>query len=269
MNALNDLPVNAMIVPDWPAPARVRALTTTRLGVGSTANAVAGPMGAEHGAYAAFNLGSHVGDDASLVAGNRARLRAVLPAEPVWLDQVHGNTVIDAPGAVSSGVASDAAPEADAAVTRASGTVLAILSADCLPVLLCDRAGTVVAVAHAGWRGLAAGVIENAVRAMAVPVPGVMAWLGPAIGPRAYEVGADVVEAFTHDDPGAASAFVARPQGKFLADLYALARRRLSKLGVLQVWGGEACTYSEPARFYSFRRDGRTGRMASLIWMEG
>lgn len=275
--ALDDAHQASLLLPGWPAPARVRALTTTRRGFAPvTAGGIAaGPVGTAAGAstgpFADFNLGSHVGDDAGAVAANRARLRRILPGEPLWLDQVHGTAVIDAPAAWQRGDATRQAlpPQADAAVTRAAGTVLAILTADCLPVLLCDRSGSVVAVAHAGWRGLAAGVIESAVRAMAVPVSGIMAWLGPAIGPAAYEVGADVADAFTRSDPGAAAAFAQRPRGKFLADLYALARRRLALLGVEQVWGGDACTYGDPARFYSFRRDGRTGRMASLIWIEG
>ena len=296
MMALHDPRLGSLLLPAWPAPARVRALTTTRRGFapGDAGSFAAGPMGtamgtatgtrtgtgtgtatgtaagASAGAFADFNLGSHVGDDAGAVAANRARLRGVLPAEPVWLNQVHGTLVIDVPAASQSGEAVMHAvpPEADAAVTRAPGTVLAILTADCLPVLLCDRSGSVVAVAHAGWRGLAAGVIENAVCAMAVPASGIMAWLGPAIGPAAYEVGADVADAFTGNDPGAAAAFAPRAHGMFLADLYALARRRLAQLGVAQVSGGEACTYGDAARFYSHRRDGRTGRMASLIWID-
>jgi YfiH family protein len=243
--------------PDWPAPARVRALSTLRKG--DTAN---GQPGHVAGPYADFNLGTHVGDEPGRVAANRAALRSALPAEPLWLSQVHGTRVVNADGA-------DVPPnsEADAAVARKAGVVLAIQTADCLPVLLCDRAGSVVAAAHAGWRGLSAGVIENAVGAMGVPPGDVIAWLGPAIGPRAYEVGADVVEAFTAGDAGAATSFAPKANGKFLADLYALARRRLARLGVASVSGGDACTHAEADRFFSFRRDGRTGRMASLVWL--
>lgn len=255
--------MNGWIIPEWPAPARVRALSTTRAG---------SVPGASLAPFADFNLGAHVGDDSASVAANRARLRELLPAEPLWLDQVHGTRVIAAgakaePG--RNGARAGTPPEGDASVVCGPGTVLAVLTADCLPVLLCDRAGSVVAVAHAGWRGLCAGVIENAVRAMGVPAAGVLAWLGPAIGPRAYEVGGDVVAAFTRVDPAAAAAFAPRAAGKFLADLYALARQRLAMVGVTAVSGGDACTYADAARFYSYRRDGRTGRMASLVWIEG
>jgi YfiH family protein len=245
--------------PEWPAPARVHALSTLRAGT---------KMDMNPGPYSDFNLGTHVGDDAARVASNRALLRAgaALPAEPLWLIQVHGTRVIDADNCPITATAANI--EADAAVARKPGVVLAIQTADCLPVLLCDRAGTVVAAAHAGWRGLSSGVIENAVRAMDMPATEVIAWLGPAIGPRAFEVGQDVVEAFTRDDPGATAAFVAKSGGKYLADLYALARRRLARLGVNAVSGGDACTYAEAGRFFSYRRDGRTGRMASLVWLD-
>lgn len=266
----------AWFEPDWPAPRRVRALSTQRAGGVST------------GRYASLNLATHVGDDASNVALNRERLRAELPAEPRWLEQVHGTRVIG----FDERQADAAQPvEADAAVTRTPGRVLAVMTADCLPVLLTDRAGSVVAVAHAGWRGLCAGVIENAVRAMGTAggVQGgdLLAWLGPAIGPRAYEVGADVRDAFVaneghgdngdkdglgdhgdHGDPAVIDAFEPRVNGKYLADLYHLARRRLEHMGVTDVYGGDACTFGEPARFFSFRRDGVTGRMATLIWIE-
>jgi len=241
------------IVPDWPAPANVRALITTRRG---------GPGGgASRGVYAGLNLGDRVGDEAAAVAQNRALLRGHLPGEPVWLRQVHGTRVVEA-------VPGSAGEEADAAVAREPGRVCAVLTADCLPVLLADDAGTVVAVAHAGWRGLAAGVIESAVRAIGASPPSLLAYLGPAIGGAAYEVGADVRDAFLTQDAGAEGAFVARGNGKYLADLYRLARERLTRLGCTRVYGGRLCTYSEPARFYSFRRDGVTGRMASLIWIE-
>jgi polyphenol oxidase len=237
------------ITPDWPAPARVRALITTRRG------------GASRGIYAGFNFGERVGDDGRAVASNRAALRRVLPAEPVWLRQVHSTRVVEAgPGSVGA--------EADGAVTREPGCVCAVLTADCLPVLLADAAGTVVGIAHAGWRGLAAGVIENAVRAMGVAPESLIAYLGPAIGAGAYEVGTDVFDAFVAGDPGAAAAFAPRGSGKFLADLNLLARQRLMRLGVCSIHGGALCTYSDPERFYSYRRDGATGRIASLVWME-
>jgi len=240
------------IVPSWPVAGRVRAFCTTRHG------------GVSDGKYASFNVGVAVGDDPALVADNRARLRSLLPAEPLWLKQVHGTRVIDAAG-IYPGV------EADACITRTTGSVLAIQSADCMPVLLADRSGSVVAAAHAGWRGLAAGVIENAVAAMNIAPADVIAWLGPAISGAAYEVGQDVHDAFTAQDPAAGAAFVARGnarKGKYLVDLYALARQRLARLGVASVHGGCYCTYGEAERFYSYRRDGVTGRMVALIWLE-
>ncbi len=227
------------LIPDWPAPARVRALVTTRA----------------HG-----NLADHVGDEKSAVATRRAALRLHLPAEPLWLAQVHGSRCAAAETA-TAGV------EADASLARSAGRVCAVLTADCLPVLLCDEAGTVVAAAHAGWRGLLAGVLEETVAATAVPGERLMAWLGPAIGPAAFEVGDEVRAAFVAADAGAAMAFVARPNGKWLCDLYALARRRFLALGVARVFGGGRCTCTEQDVFYSYRREGRTGRMASLIWL--
>ncbi|MDT3735514.1 MAG: peptidoglycan editing factor PgeF [Denitratisoma sp.] len=237
------------IAPDWPAPAQVRALVTTRAG------------GASEGPYASMNLAAHVGDNAAAVAENRRRLRAHVPAEPLWLSQVHGVSVVRAEDAVEGA-------EADAAFARRAGRVCAVLTADCLPVLLCDDAGTVVCAAHAGWRGLAGGVLEAAVHAMDVPPARLMAWLGPAIGPRAFEVGAEVREAFLAHAPGATTAFTPKANGKWLADLYRLAELRLNALGLSRVFGGGYCTYSEAERFYSFRREKATGRMASLIWME-
>jgi YfiH family protein len=237
------------LVPDWPVRPHVRALITTRAG------------GASRGVYASLNLAEQVGDDAQAVAHNREALQRLLPTEPVWLRQVHGTRVVDAaPGCRGE--------EADGSVARAPGQRCAVLTADCLPVLLADVEGTVVGVAHAGWRGLAAGVIENAVRAMAVAPEAVVAYLGPAIGPGAYEVGGDVLDAFTAVDPGAVQAFAPAGRGKFLADLYRLARRRLERLGCTRIHGGAYCTYSDAGRFYSYRRDGPTGRMASLVWME-
>ncbi len=240
---------DAWIVPAWPAPANVKALSTTRAGGVGTAP------------FDSLNLGTHVGDDPAVVAANRARLRGLLPAEPCWLNQVHGTTVVDL--ASHAGV-----PDADAAVSRRPGAVCVVMTADCLPVLLCDRAGTVVGAAHAGWRGLQGGVIEATVRAMGVPAAGLVAWLGPAIGPDAFEVGDEERAAFVADDPAAAAAFrPAGPAGKWLADLYLLARQRLAALGVASVHGGDACTVTDAARFFSYRRDGRTGRMASLVWL--
>lgn len=237
------------IVPDWPAPANVRALVTTRAG------------GVSRGPYASLNLASHVGDAAAAVAENRRRLRAQLPDEPRWLAQVHGIRVVDA-AAVASGI------EADASLARRAGTVCAVMTADCLPVLLCDAEAGAVCAAHAGWRGLAGGVIEAAVAAMRCPPETLLAWLGPAIGPQAFEVGAEVRETFLAHAPEAATAFAAKENGKWLADLYRLAGQRLKALGVARVFGGGFCAFSDAERFYSFRREKATGRMASLIWME-
>ena len=236
------------IIPDWPAPKRVRAFVTTRSG------------GVSAGAYASLNLGARVGDDPGHVARNRTILRNCLPAEPAWLKQVHGTAVVDAARA-------PAEAEADGAVTREEQVVCAVLTADCLPVLFCDRGGSAVGIAHAGWRGLAAGILENTVRAMYVPADRLIAYIGPGIGAQAYEVGEDVREAFVRANPGAAAAFSAKQNGKFLADLYLLARSRLAAAGVAEIRGGGFCTATEQ-RFFSFRRDGITGRMASLIWLE-
>ena len=266
------------ITPVWQSPfaaGRVRAIMTTRTG------------GASAPPFDGFNLGTRCGDDPQLVARNRAALRALLPAEPAWLKQVHGANVIGAravtaakagttretepppQGQSQSQSQSQPEPEADASFTRTQGVVCAVLVADCMPVLLADRAGTVVAAAHAGWRGLSGGVIEATVRAMHAAPQDLMAWLGPAIGPVQFEVGADVLDAFTRDDAGAGSAFKPYPgrDGKYLCDLYALARRRLHALGITAISGGGYCTVSE-ARFYSFRRDQRTGRMGAFIWID-
>jgi len=244
----------AWTVPEWPVLPNVRALSTWRGG------------GVSGGLYASLNLGDHVGDAPPSVAANRAALRkaAALPDEPAWLAQVHGIAVrdLDAPGAAG------AALPADAAVTRQVGRICAILTADCLPVLLAGDAGDRVGAAHAGWRGLAAGVIEAAVAAMGLAPQRVVAWLGPAIGPLSFEVGAEVRESLLRLDPGAGGAFTANVRGRYFADLYELARRRLAHLGVERVFGGGACTYSEGARYFSHRRDGRTGRQASLIWLD-
>lgn len=237
------------IAADWPAPAGVRAGTTTRVGGMST------------GSWSSFNLGDRAGDDPEAVAENRRRLaeRLALPGEPAWLYQVHGTTVVDAGR-------TDANPEADAAFGRERGVVCAVLTADCLPVLLCDRDGTEVAAAHAGWRGLAGGVLAAAVEAMNAPPAEVLAWLGPAIGPGAFEVGAEVRTAFVERDPAHADVFVSTGD-KYLADIYAAARLELAAAGVDVVHGGGFCTVSEPGRFFSYRRDGTCGRMASLVWL--
>ncbi len=251
--------MGSIVVPNWPAPACVKSFMTTRIG------------GVSAEPYASMNLGEHVLDDPIAVATNRTNLRESLPADPVWLNQIHSSVVVQAD--TQSGV-----PDADASFTCEPGTVCAILTADCLPVLLCARDGSVVAAAHAGWRGLAAGVLEATVAAMQVSPGEVMAWLGAAIGPDAFEVGEEVRTAFIQTHPEAIHVFVPTPQAgislttsaptKWLADLYALARIRLNSYGVTAVYGGDLCTYTDATRFYSYRRDGRTGRMASLIWLE-
>ncbi len=237
------------IVPEWPAPARVRALITSRNGGGSS------------GPYASMNLGLRVGDDPDVVEANRRLLRRFLPAEPKWLNQVHGTTVVDAQ-TITHPV------EADASVAVSPGCVSVVMVADCLPILFADRSGSVVAAAHAGWRGLAAGVIENTVRALDTPPRNLVAYLGPAIGPSAFEVGNEVRDAFVAVDPVADYAFHPHKPGKWLADLFVLARQRLARAGLLNVYGGGQCTYSDPARFFSHRRDQVSGRMAALIWIE-
>jgi polyphenol oxidase len=241
------------ISPDWPAPSNVRAVMTTRAG------------GVSQAPYAGFNLAVHVDDDPAAVAENRRLLRQWLPAEPLWLNQVHGIDVACDAGA--------RAPDADAGVAFNADEVRVVLTADCLPVLFCDEAGAVVAAAHAGWRGLAAGVLESTVSAMRTPPDRILAWLGAAIGPDAFEVGSEVRENFVAQHPLAAIAFRPALPGtldgaprKWLADLYVLARLRLATIGVTRIYGGGLCTYSDAERFYSYRREMRTGRMASLIW---
>jgi YfiH family protein len=255
---------------DWPAPPGVRALVTLRHGAGASTVP-----------FDSFNLGNargDAGDDPAIVSANRAELVSLadLPSAPRWLRQVHGTSVLRVDTALPPGDATAerarmaAEPEADAAVTGSTGTVLAILTADCLPVVLAARGGGEVGAAHAGWRGLAAGVLERTVAAMRTAPGDLVAWLGPAAGPQAYEVGAEVRDAFVSIDAGAAAAFAATRPGHWRVDLYALARRRLQAAGLAahDIHGGVLCTISDPARFYSHRRDARTGRMATLAWLE-
>lgn len=245
------------IHPSWGAPKNVRALSTLRGG-----GASAPPYDDARGG-GGLNLGMHVGDDPLVVSANRHILRKGLPSEPVWLNQVHGVTVINADHA--AGV-----PDADASIATRPGAVCAVMTADCLPVLLHDHAGKVVGAAHAGWRGLAGGVLQRTVEAMRnAGASDIDAWLGPAIGPKSFEVGEDVRQAFIMRNACAEKAFVsiATSSGKYLADIYRLARQALHDAGVRTVTGGDYCTVSEATRFYSYRRDGRTGRMTSLIWL--
>jgi YfiH family protein len=235
------------IVPDWPLPAGVGALMTTRHG------------GVSDGAFATMNLGDHVGDAGDRVLENRRRLRDVACAEPVWLEQVHSSQVVVDPVPGSR-------PKADGIVLHTPRMAAAILVADCLPVLLCDAEGSVVGAAHAGWRGLSGGVIENTVRAMQRPAGTLTAWLGAAIGPSSFEVGEDVRAAFCGEDADALPCFTYLCQGKWLADLYGLARLRLRRLGLTSIQGGGECTLRDAARFFSYRRDRVSGRMAALVW---
>jgi YfiH family protein len=241
------------IVPGWPAPPGVNALVTTRAG------------GVSSGPYATLNLGQRTHDDPAALAVNHRRLNAFLPTAPTWLDQVHGAAV-----AVLGSPPNAMRPVADAAVTRETGVVCAVLTADCLPVLFADRHGNVVGIAHAGWRGLAGGVLEMAVAALGnlgASANDLLAWLGPAIGPAAFEVGADVHAAFHARDPGALAYFAPQREGKWLADLYGLARRQLAVAGVNTVSGGGYCTWTDAARFFSYRRERESGRMAALVWI--
>jgi polyphenol oxidase len=244
---------------DWPAPGGVRALCTLRTG------------GASVAPYASLNLGGHVGDVPAAVAENRRRLRveAGLPAEPEWLEQVHGAHVADLDAAPDPSGAGRMGP-ADAVFTRRPGRVCAILTADCLPLLLAAESGDLVAAAHAGWRGIACGVIEAAVAAVtaALPAGRLLAWLGPAIGPRHFEIGAEVREALLAGDPGAEAAFAPNARGRFMADLGTLVRRRLEARGVDRIYGGGECTFDAADRYFSHRRDGVTGRQAALIWLQ-
>lgn len=244
------------IIPQWPASANIHALFTTRKGVIDQI---------PRGIYSGFNLGDHVGDDPESVKKNRAYLRQHLPQAPRWLTQVHGKRPVWV-----DVVNDDDKPEGDAAISKSSGIVCAILVADCLPVFLCDEAGSVVAIAHAGWRGLASGIIENTVLEMRRYSQSrqIIAWLGPAISPRYFEVGEEVRSIFVQTDNQAVTAFTRTGKhGKYYADIFQLARQRLAQVGVDQVSGGGLCTYSDADRFYSYRRDGQTGRMAALLWI--
>lgn len=236
-----------LLTPDWPAPAWVKACVTTRGG------------GVSLAPYQALNLGDHVGDAPAAVAENRRRLTDTFAIQPAWLKQVHGLVVAEADPLVIA--------EADASWTATPGIACTVMTADCLPVLFCDRAGTRVGAAHAGWRGLVGGVLEATLDSLGVPAQDVLVWLGPAIGPQAFEVGSEVRDAFMTVHPESADAFVPGTQpGKFLADIYALARIRLAARGVTAVYGGGFCTVTDP-RFYSFRRNPVTGRQASLVWL--
>ncbi|MHB1676857.1 MAG: peptidoglycan editing factor PgeF [Sulfuriferula sp.] len=236
------------IYPDWPAPSLIKSLVTTRAD------------GISQGVYSGLNLGDHVGDSSVDVAQNRTRLREELPGDPHWLKQVHGATVAYADHLKEP-------IEADAAVAKRTNSICAVLTADCLPVLFCATDGSVVGAAHAGWRGLAGGVLEQTVEMMEHLPQQIMAWLGPAIGPAAFEVGDEVRAVFVADLPQSAAAFKGIGTGKWLADIYTLARLRLQRVGVTHIYGGDLCTYKDAERFYSYRRDGVTGRMASLIWI--
>ncbi len=238
------------IVPDWPAPENVKTLQTTRHG------------GISAAPYDTLNLGMHVGDAPHAVAHNRQLLAPLMPSEPVWLEQVHGTVVANADAA-------ECRVQADACIARHRGSVCVVMTADCLPVLLCDDAGTVVGAVHAGWKGLAAGVIEATVKAMNVEPQKLMAWFGPAIGPEAFEVGAEVRAAFVEQQAQAADAFTAHgDQGKYHADIYLLARQRLNALGITRIHGSNYCTYHQRDKFFSYRRDGVTGRMGTFIWLD-
>lgn len=263
-----------IITPDWPAPPGVRAAFTLRHG------GVSAPP------FDSLNVGLSAGDEPEAVRENRARVRRALqlPAEPSWLAQVHGAEVASLdrgelgpqdrrpePAAEPPAHGPPSAPEpprADGAVTRTPGRICVIQVADCMPVLFAARDGSVVGAAHAGWRGLAAGVLAATVRALAVPPAELLAWLGPAIGPQHFEVGEEVRQAMVTLHSGAAAAFARNPRGRWQCDLYAVARRQLGALGLREVYGGGWCTYADPTRFFSYRRDGRCGRMAALIWIE-
>jgi polyphenol oxidase len=241
-----------LIIPDWPAPANVKALQTTR------------NNGISAAPYNSLNLGSHVGDNPIHVAQNRQALSQFLPSEPVWLNQVHGIKVVDA-------AETDCVPDADASYTSRKNVVCVTMTADCLPILLCDQAGTAVASIHAGWRSLCDGVIEETVAKLPAKPANLMAWLGPAIGSNSFEVGFEVRAQFMTKDAKAELAFKKYGE-KYLCNIYQVATQRLNNLGITQVYGGgihqDFCTFTQKDQFFSFRRDGVTGRMATLIWLD-
>ncbi len=243
---------NHLIFPDWPAPPNVKALQTTRHGGFSAAP------------YDSLNLGLHVGDVALAVNRNRQSFAPLMPSEPVWLEQVHGTVV-------ANGDAAGCLPQADACIARHRGSVCVVMTADCLPVLLCDEDGTVVGAAHAGWKGLAGGVLEATVKAMEVAPHKLMAWLGPAISQDSFEVGSEVRETFMSHDSRAVEAFIRLPENvpgeKYHADIYLLAHQRLNALGISRIFGGNFCAFKQREKFFSYRRDGVTGRMGTFIWL--
>ena len=246
------------ITPNWPAPKNIHALQTTR-------NSENREGGVSHAPFNSLNLGSHVKDNPIHVAQNRQLLSQFLPSEPVWLNQIHGINVIDAAN-------TNCVPDADASFTTRKNVVCVTMTADCLPILVCDSAGTLVASIHAGWRSLCDGVIEATIAKLPANPADLMAWLGPAIGPNAFEVGSDVRAQFMEKDAQAELAFKKhgedQEQDKWLADIYKIATQRLNNLGVTKIYGGNRCTFTEKDQFFSFRRDGATGRMATLIWLE-
>ncbi len=241
------------LTPDWPAPKNVRSLITTRLG------------GVSIGAFKSLNLGIHVGDDLECVLENRVRLSKSLPSKPFWLNQVHGVEVIQ----LTNQTDLQGVPDADGSYTQQLGYVCCVMTADCLPVLICNAQGTQVAAVHAGWRGLLDGVLEKAIDTFDVNDK-LMAYLGPAIGPAAFEVGPEVRDGFCRTNQSSDSAFKSvEGTDKWLADIYLLAKIRMRNKGLMDIYGGNECTYRDSDRFFSYRRDGQTGRMASCIWLEG
>ncbi|HGJ5876579.1 MAG TPA: purine nucleoside phosphorylase YfiH [Arsenophonus sp.] len=244
--------MEVLIYPDWPQPETVIACSTTRIGGGSLSP------------YDSFNLGLHVGDDPRLVKQNRHKLvnMAQLPTPPCWLNQVHGTRIIDL------GKQNNGNTPADSAYSCQRGQVCVVMTADCLPVLLCNQQGTEIAAIHAGWRGLCDGILEKAIKQFKSPISSIMAWLGPAIGAKKFEVGSEVRAAFIERDVNLAQGFKGQNNGKYLADIYLLARLKLTAVGIKDIYGGTYCTVNEPTRFFSHRRDGVTGRMASLIWLK-
>lgn len=239
------------ITPDWPAPANIKAFTTLRDG------------GYSKPPYNSLNLALHVEDEPNTVLANRRLLveQLKLPSMPIWLNQIHSTITVDA-GNIHH------IPDADASFTTKPGIVCAVLTADCLPLLVCNKQGTLVSAIHAGWRGLAKGVIEAAISPLTAKPDDLLVWLGPAMGPQKFEVGADVIDLFIAHDAAAKAAFTQYTATTWLADIYQLAKQRLHKLGIRHIFGGTHCTYTEQDLFFSFRRDAKTGRMANMIWME-